>query len=204
MSKGNRYKMSKIKLLGGYFFDVAVNCILFLLYRFPRWHIFATSNNRAYKKIALELARTVEADYYIDFGAGLGDVSHNLLNAILLDNDRRLIQAARRKHPNIDYQYLDWKLGTFQDFVREDSQKICVLALNLLEPDEVKNFFSKLECFKSDLFVVMDVLSIQCINPQDFGWIPRDLKLDNYLEIARIYAKDSVRDVVLYKRFGKH
>ena len=183
-----------------YICKISINIFLFTLFRFPKWHIFATNINRNYKNIAMKMAQELPADLYVEIGAGLGDIGHQLPNALLLDNDRRVIRAAKMKHPKTRYQFFDLRKDNFQSLTTDTSQILCILAVNVLQPSDWSQFFAKVNLLKNATFIIVDVLSLRCLTPERYNWIPKYSTATNFHVVNRVYAQDKVRDIVLFEK----
>jgi hypothetical protein len=194
------YTMKQFRLLAKYFLEVATKQILFLFYRFPCWHILATFKNHSYKRNSLEMAKDLEANYYIELCAGMGDVSDNLSNRLLMNNNIRSIRASKIKYSRVNYQYFYWEKDNHASLNHDRYHKIYNLAANMIKSNKWFIFFSKIECIGREFFVTVDVLSEQCVNPQSYNWIPKDIRIKNFAKVPKKYAHDLVYDRVLNKR----
>jgi hypothetical protein len=180
--------------------EVLLNLLLFVRFRFPVWHVFATTKNRLYKTIAYQMAANLEVDQYIEIGAGLGDISHRLKNSLLLDNDQRVLRAAKIKHSQVRYEIFDFKNSSYDILNLNNYKRLCLIAVNVIQPEEWANFLGKLELYRGELFVIADVISDNCPDPINYPWIPKIIEMKNYSCVDKVYAKDSVRDITLMKR----
>jgi hypothetical protein len=117
-----------------------------------------------------------------------------------LDNDPRVIYAAKVKHPKAQYKKFDFNIDDFKSLELNRYRTICVIAVNVFQPDELSTFFNKIEVYKGDLIVMTDVISDFCPNPKDFPWIPEVVKNEKYSQIEKKYARDFVRDIIMLRR----
>jgi hypothetical protein len=196
-------KMAVFGLFSKLSSEVLLNLVLFARFRFPVWHIFATTKNRLYKTIAYQMAANLEVDQYIEIGAGLGDISYRLKNSLLLDNDERVLRAARIKHSQVRYELFDFKDSNFDILNMNNYDRLCLIAVNVVQPNEWNNFLEKLELYVGELYVIADVISDNCPDPMNYPWIPERIAEKNYFCLYKTYADDSVRDIILMKRIYK-
>lgn len=100
---------------------------------FLQWHVTAGWHARGYKRLAAELAQSVDADAYVEIGCGLGDIISHIVSQhrVGIDRDPAVIAGATQAHPSVTFRVAD--LSSVPDPIvlgTDDCRAVCLIAVN--------------------------------------------------------------------------
>jgi len=111
------------------------NYILYLVFRFDKWHIQSNFYLRPYKKVVVKIVNIIKADCVIELGCGLSDIlcRVNSKRKIGIDIDINVINACRfiHRYKNIYYNNSILNLGQPQsDYTSNNTYKNLLICIN--------------------------------------------------------------------------
>ena len=144
--------------------SLLINQILFLVFRFKRWHKNTTFYSRSYKKIVTEIVNqnlTSNLDCIIDLGCGLGDITNKIKskNKFGYDLDSQVIKGARIK--NFDFN--TYHYGSINEIIKNKNIKkidflIAVNFLHSIDSSQILDQIILLNKSKPIKWLVLDEL----------------------------------------------
>ena len=159
--------------------------LLFAFFRFPKWHIFATSENRKYKNKVSSVAVAVAVDFYCEIGCGLGEIIGSLSNTgsnlFGVDIDKRVLKGARSLKSNVDFINLDIFENDecedlFTKIERSSPTSGMFILVNWANSNQIEKFVELARSFHwrnlKSLQLVFDVRSSEVQDLESFAYIP--------------------------------
>lgn len=134
-------------------YERAVCSFLRSKYSFDPWHCNNTWSRRAYKRIAVNMANSINADIVIEVGCGLGDIISRIRarKRFGYDCDEAVIMAARKIRGN----KVEFKVGEISD-VQEEKIDLLIMVnwVHEIPPGDLEKMMSQV--LSRTQFILLD------------------------------------------------
>ncbi len=179
------WRFFKNKVSFKYLSKVLIHLALFSFFRFPKWHIFATDQNRNYKKSVADTALEIKVDFYCEIGCGLAEIIGGLNKSgsklFGVDTDSSVLKGARVLNRNIDFLNLDVfssnnrrKLFSVLDNSNPNSGMFIIV--NWANTSQIEEFISLIKGFKwchlKTVHLIFDVRTSNSEDRKEYAYIP--------------------------------
>ena len=168
-----------------YLTKVLIHLALFSFFRFPKWHIFATDQNRNYKKSVANTALQTKVDFYCEIGCGLAEIIGGLNKSgsqlFGVDTDPSVLKGARVLNNNIEFLNLDVfsinnRKKLFSMLDNSNANSGMFILVNWANTGQIEEFIGLIKGFKwrdlNTVHLIFDVRTSNSEDRKDFAYIP--------------------------------
>lgn len=179
--------------------SILIKYILYIIFRFHKWHILSNIHFSCYKNIVVYVANyIVKPESVVEMGCGLGEIISriNSPKLVAIDNDDKVLKAAAFINIRNGIEYRCQDLRILQSIEIFDLL-ILVNFTDSIEPENLKNYLMPYILRANNKFIIIDE-TIKIIE-RKFNHNLLSIFPNNLEQILRIRCTQSGRFIVLYK-----